>query len=299
MLQKGRHPVVLSVGRIYCDLVFTDVPRMPSLGTETFAGGLSLHAGGGAFNSAVAFSVLGQPTVLAGMLPAAPFDVPVMEEGVAAGIDMSLCRRAPEGAAPQITVAMTVESDRAFLSHKSGAAVPDLDMTAPVLASVGHLHFGELRTLCEAPDLFARARREGWTVSLDCGWDDELMEKGADLAGLIAGVDVFLPNESEYAALKASGLPGDCCPVTVVKEGASGASACRAGEWLHDPALAVEVVDATGAGDAFNGGFLSAWFAGKDLKACLENGNRCGAAAVQHAGGTVGLLKADPLFQPV
>ena len=40
---------VLCVGRLYCDLVFSGVPKMPVVGEEVFAKKLSTHAGGGAF----------------------------------------------------------------------------------------------------------------------------------------------------------------------------------------------------------------------------------------------------------
>ncbi|MCV0426973.1 MAG: carbohydrate kinase [Roseibium sp.] len=292
MLHRGDKPVILSAGRIYCDLVFADLPRMPTLGSETFAGGVSLHAGGGAFNSAVAFSVLGWSSALLGTLPAAPFDKPVLDEGRALGLDLSLCLPAPAGSAPQITVAMALQNDRSFLSHKAGSAFPVLDANAPVCRSVRHLHIGELKSLCEEPGLIVTARKAGWSVSLDCGWDDDLLRNGNEVAEFIAAVDVFLPNESEYAALRSSGLPEHCCAVTVVKEGSAGARALAKGKTIHRPSFPANVVDTTGAGDAFNGGFLSAWLAGEDLATCLENGNRCGAMAVKHAGGTSGMSLA-------
>ena len=53
------HANVLCVGRLYCDLIFTDLPRMPTAGTEVFAGGMGLHAGGGAAITAGHLSALG------------------------------------------------------------------------------------------------------------------------------------------------------------------------------------------------------------------------------------------------
>ena len=74
MLNTDTSPQILCVGRIYCDLVFSGVPRMPSLGSEVFAENVTLHAGGGAFNTAAAFSALGRKTALCGVLPAALAD---------------------------------------------------------------------------------------------------------------------------------------------------------------------------------------------------------------------------------
>ena len=279
-------PVVLCVGRVYCDLVFTDVPRLPTLGTETFGGGLGLHAGGGAFITAAAFSALGMRAALCAMLPAPPFD-DIVAKGIAASdIDASLCQPAT-GDAPQITVAVATREDRAFLSHRIGPAMPGIDFQN-LPRTLTHLHIGELRTLAEQPDLIARGQAAGLTVSLDCSWDDALLSTAGDLATLIAGADIFLPNEAEHARLLDLGLPENPARLTVVKCGDKGARAFHRDGWVQAQAPRVEVVDATGAGDAFNGGFITDWLAGQPLQACLETGNACGSLAVQAAGGTGG-----------
>ncbi len=278
-------PQILCVGRIYCDLVFSGVSRMPSLGSEVFAENVTLHAGGGAFNTASAFSALGRRTALCGVLPAAPFQDQILREGRSMDLDLSLCVPASIDASPQITVAIALQGDRSFLSQKSGAAFPCPDLSAPVCRSVKHLHIGELNSLCEIPEILDLAGQAGWTVSLDCSWDDALLRQGRRISELIRAVDVFLPNQQEFEALEASGLTPESGPLIVVKKGAAGAAAYQGQRQVHVAAQEVEVVDATGAGDAFNGGFLSAWLANEKLASCLENGNRYGALAVQSSGG--------------
>jgi sugar/nucleoside kinase (ribokinase family) len=49
-------------------------------------------------------------------------------------------------------------------------------------------------------------------------------------------------------------------------------------------AVAVDVVDTTGAGDAFAAGFLPAWAGGEGLVVALERGNRAGARVVSRVG---------------
>lgn len=277
---------VLCAGRLYCDLVFTGAPQMPAPGTETFAEGLSLHAGGGAFITAAALSALGWDAGLAAVLPAAPFDAVVRGDIAAFRIDTSQCTSAPAKAAPQLTVAIVQGGDRAFLSHKAGVAMPPLSLDP---RRVQHLHIGELRSLLECPEALAQAKAAGLTVSVDCGWDETLLADGAALQEILEQVDLFLPNEVEFARLTGSGLRAEALPHVVVKCGAQGARSLRGGAWTKAPAQPCDVVDSTGAGDAFNGGFLSAWLLGADLDTCLAEGNRCGAAAVAHAGGTAGL----------
>jgi sugar/nucleoside kinase (ribokinase family) len=255
---------------------------------------VSLHAGGGAFITAATLAALGQRPSQFSILPAAPFDAIVLAELAATGVSSELCPPAGSGIDPQITVAMTCGSDRAFLTRASGAAVPPIKATE--MAAFSHLHIGELKTLEENPFLIDLARELGMTLSLDCGWQDQFHRKAADL---IAAVDLFLPNQSELDALTAIGVPENCAELTVVKNGEKGARARRRmqPDWVHQPTRPVPVVDATGAGDAFNGGFISQWLSGARLETCLETGNACGAISVQSAGGVGGLAGIAALHE--
>jgi len=62
--------------------------------------------------------------------------------------------------------------------------------------------------------------------------------------------------------------------------------AVQNGKTLRAGSIRVRSIDATGAGDAFNGGFLHAYLAGWPLKDCLRAGNICGALATTGAGGS-------------
>jgi sugar/nucleoside kinase (ribokinase family) len=272
---------VLCAGRFYCDLVFADAPRLPTFGTEVFAPSLSLHAGGGAFITAANLAALGHRVTQFSCLPATPFDTTALTEMARHGVDATACQRAIAGVDPQITVAIASEGDRAFITRNAGPAIPELGSVN--LADYSHLHIGELRTLQDHPGLLTAARTAGITVSLDCAWQDEF---DPDVADLIAKVDVFLPNESEAAALSAIGIPQACAPLTVIKCGEDGSRVHDGNGWVHAAITKpVTVLDATGAGDAFNAGFLTCWLEGAPLQDCLAKGNACGAAAVQFIGG--------------
>lgn len=280
---------IICAGRLYCDLVFANTPRLPTAGTEVFAPKLSLHAGGGAFITGATLSALGHGVRQFSTLPAAPFDVTVLAEMTAHDIDASDCKSAQNGIDPQITVAIGNGGDRAFLTRADGSATPD---PATVdFKQFSHLHIGELRTLQETPSLLDHARAAGLTVSLDCGWQDDF---DPAVANLIAAVDVFLPNTCEVKALIVAGVPENCAPLTVVKCGKNGARARGKNDlvWTKSTIAPVDVIDATGAGDSFNAGFLSEWLKQASLSDCLAKGNACGAAAVQALGGAGYLRKA-------
>ena len=276
-------PTVLSVGRLYCDLIFTDLPRMPTMGTEVYAGGFGVHAGGGAFITAAHLAALGHPSALAAMLPPAPFAGLIADDLSRARLDLGLCEATAPGEDPQATVALVGAGDRAFVTNRTGPAFPALTAEDLTGIKAAHVHIGELATLIERPEIVEIARGAGATVSLDCSWDDTL--SAADIAAVLSGVDLFLPNEAEVARLAEIGLPPSGFPRTAIKRGADGASLLIDGTEIHRRAEPVTVVDTTGAGDAFNAGFISAWLAGAAPEACLDAGNAQGARAIARRGG--------------
>ncbi len=277
---------VLCIGRVYCDLIFTGVPSDPAPGKEVFAKGLSLHAGGGAAITAGWLSALGRRAELSTYLPAAPFDGPVLRDLAAASVGTELCAKS-RCSEPQLTVAIVRNDDRAFLTRAPGPAAPILTVTELRRFGVTHIHIGELRTLIDRPDLIDLARQAGTTLSSDCGWDDTL---DASCASLISALDLFLPNEVEADHLTTLGLPHCPAPITVVKRGPRGAEVRQNGSLLEQAAPKVQVVDSTGAGDAFAAGFLIRWLDGAGVEAALQDGVLRGAQAVTQPGG----LSAKP-----
>ena len=276
-------PPVLSVGRLYCDLIFTGIPRMPTLGTEVFTDGFSAHAGGGAFITAAHLAQLGHRSALAAMISRPPVDDLMRPDMTASTVDFSLCSALAASDGPQITVAMVVGEDRSFVTRRSGRAFPRLEKRDIERRGFRHIHFGEITSVIADPELIQIARSLGATVSADCGWDDDF--DASALQPLEGQLDVFLPNEAEMAMLQGSGLGDRIATVTVIKRGAAGASLVSPDGTLSAPALATDVLDTTGAGDAFNAGFLSKWLVGAPLQTCLAAGNQRGALAVSTLGG--------------
>lgn len=76
------------------------------------------------------------------------------------------------------------------------------------------------------------------------------------------------------------------CPLIVVTRGKEGAIAASRTERWEQPAKARQVVDTTGAGDAFAAGFLYGWCQAGDVRLGLIYGCACGAAAVGQMGGS-------------
>jgi sugar/nucleoside kinase (ribokinase family) len=141
-------------------------------------------------------------------------------------------------------------------------------------------------------ELLAAARAAGATVSVDTNDDPE--GRFARPAWLTRA-DILFPNEREALALAgadeigaaARALAGDGALV-VVKRGGAGALAVRGGELCEVAPPEREAVDAVGAGDTFDAGFLAAWLAGRSLREALLLACACGALSTREPGGVDG-----------
>jgi sugar/nucleoside kinase (ribokinase family) len=278
---------LLCAGEAFEDLVFVGVERLPRPGEEVRTDRFSATVGGGAVIAAVAAAGLGLEVALASGLSDAASRRLRRE-----GIRVENLRKPGEPHA--VTAAISTSAERAFVTFDGmnaqlGRRLP------PVLRSTraNHVHLAlyprdttawarHLRTL--------RGRRI--STSWDFGWND-VLARDPGLTSLIDALDVVFVNEKE-AALYANtrnlrrALPywRERRPLVVIKRGSKGSCAIDAsgGEWSAK-APAVRSIDTTGAGDAFNGGFLTAWLRGRPVAACLAAGNRIGAASTRRAGG--------------
>ncbi len=281
---------VISVGRIYCDLIFTGLDELPVLGRELFASDMEIAAGGGAFIAAAHFAHIGRTATLLARLGTDTFSRAIGEKMQQSGVDLQFLEHSAD-AGPQVTVATVVGQDRAFLTRRAGAARPSTLDAAFGWKRACHLHIAEFATLHEIPDLVSRAKHSGLSVSLDPSWDASLIyDKG--LLKACEGVDVFLPNLEEAEAITGHSDPeaairtlSDAFPVVALKGGAQGAWVSAQAELHHAAAKSVPVIDTTGAGDAFNAGFIDAWLRREGEKQCLEAGVAAGSLAVQATGG--------------
>jgi sugar/nucleoside kinase (ribokinase family) len=139
------------------------------------------------------------------------------------------------------------------------------------------------------------ARAAGCTVSLDLA-SFEVVNASRDwlLSQFRRGIDVVFANEDEIRALfqdRASDYPalarrlaslGVLAAVTVGREGAWIAQ----GEALHrvEPVVVTDLIDTTGAGDAWAAGFLYGYLRGWPLPSCGALASIMGAETVRHMG---------------
>ena len=286
------HYDILIPGNYFCDIVFTGLPAFPELGKEIYTQAVSVVPGGGALNTTIVLRRLGVNAGWMGKLGDDFFSQFVAQYLEAEGIDMSLLTRT-SGPMRRVTVALSCAEDRAFVSYVDPSPNSvDLAYHALERATFSHLHFSSLITDERLPDLLDLCRERDISVSMDCQHREQTL---ADFLvwRVISRLDLFMPNAVEaqrltgYSTLSdALDVLADLVPFVVVKYGANGAIARQDGVDYQSPAVPSMVLDTTGAGDAFNAGFLAALVAEKGPEECLRWGNFCGGMSVRGMGGT-------------
>jgi sugar/nucleoside kinase (ribokinase family) len=263
---------------------------------ELLASDMAVHIGGSGAITAHNLAALGTRTAFVTALANDDFANLCRTELQSAGLDLSSCLTSSEG-----RTGVTVHLQHTELRHMftyagtiSELSFDDLDLD--YLADSRHLHMPSYylqRALTpHIPELFARLKSKGLSISLDPN-DDPANTWDRSILDAIQFVDLLMPNEREACLI--AGEPEldvaiatlrKMVPLLIIKRGAKGASAyTRDSEW-HAPATPVQIVDAVGAGDSFNAGFLHAWLSETDIKLALAFGNVCGAASTTMRGGT-------------
>jgi sugar/nucleoside kinase (ribokinase family) len=287
---------VLVPGRPSCDLVFSSLAAWPELGREVYADGFSAHAGAH-FNTAAALARLGLSVAFVAVVGADQWGEMVLRDLRAEGLSDTYVR-VLEALPTPVSVALNLAGDRGFVTYAPRHDVSEsefLQLSRDVLGSaeVRHVH----ADLSAAPGLLAAARRAGASLSV------EAYDAGPELASdevraVVAAADLVFANEDEATAIGGSwrGL-GRISRHAIVKRGARGAVAMVDGDAIEEPALAADVVDATGAGDCFAAGYLWGHLRGLAPETCLPLANFCGAAAVRQVGGYRGALREGDLLE--
>jgi sugar/nucleoside kinase (ribokinase family) len=209
------------------------------------------------------------------------------------GIQVHNLRRRGEPHA--ISVSLSTRRDRAFVTFDGVNQQLEERLLAAFEAALPrarHLHLAlGPKNLSAWVRLLERCRARRITTSWDFGWHDALAARRG-FRSLLRMLDWVFVNEREachYAGVRSLRRACRRWPEltrrTVIKQGADGALALVAGETLHVPAPRVRVADTTGAGDAFNGGFLAALAGGAPVEVCLAAGVRIGSESVRAPGG--------------
>ncbi|MBS1801197.1 MAG: carbohydrate kinase family protein [Acidobacteria bacterium] len=282
---------VTVIGEIYQDHVFSGFATWPSPGEEIFTDQYEWELGGGAITTACALARLGRKVQLIGV--AGEPDFARMAERLEQfnvdtdGISHSKTRSG-------VTVSISTLQDRSFFTYRgANAELEDRlmrdDKLASNIANSRHVHLAFPLSASLAKKLLPIAAANGTTTSLDVGHDVGWLRNEASI-DVLRAIDYTMPNEKEAAML--SGDPEQYLSrcrdlglkMAVVKLGRKGAAMLCNNIEYKASSPSVRVIDTTGAGDAFDAGFIDALLDNAPPQQILERACICGAMSTRAAG---------------
>jgi sugar/nucleoside kinase (ribokinase family) len=288
---------VTIAGELNLDLILYGLPEELPPERELLADGMMLTLGSSSAIVAHNLAALGSRVGFQSLIGQDSLGQIALDRLAEGGVDVSHVRRTQGSTTTGLTVLLPRPTWRNILTYPGTIAELSLkDLDLDYLSDSRHFHFSSLY-LQQAlqPDIaevLRRLKAAGLTISLDTN-DDPQDIWGGGVKDLLKYVDVLLPNEREATRITGTNDPeaaiqqlSELVPLVIVKLGKEGALAQRGKERFTSPSLQVEAVDAVGAGDSFDAGFLHEYLQGSDLQTCLASGNRAGALSVTRPGGT-------------
>ena len=250
--------------------------------------------GGSAANVAMFGAMTGTPSRFIGQVGNDNLGEQLCASLRGSGVDV--CTEA-KGRTGSIVVVVQPNGERTFLTDRGVASELSV-FDASHLAGVSIVH---VPTYSLAQDPLATtaiqyiraARAAGALISVDASSTSVLRGYGIDrYSELIASIapDVFLCNNDEAVLLNINSehpMPG--AELTVIKRGALPVTAVTAAGVITEVATpsVANIVDTTGAGDAFAAGFLPTYVSSRNIKDAITNGNLIAARVLRSPGATL------------
>ncbi len=305
---------VIVVGELNVDLILNEINSLPELGKEILASAMTLTLGSSSAIFASNLSSLGSTVSFAGKIGKDLFGNLVLECLHEKGVETDLILES-EDLHTGATVVLNYKENRAMVTHAGAMEHLQIhEIPMEKLSQAKHLHlssyFLQKGLIKNMASLFRQAKQFGLTTSLDPQWDPaEKWEM--NLEEILPLVDVFLPNEEELLNLTGQSSVdtaldslSSCANSVVVKLGNRGSLSSHQGKRVLIPAfLNASVVDAIGAGDSFNAGFIHQFIQQAEMETCQRFANLVAAISTTASGGTSAfrdihhkLQNAGPLY---
>ncbi|HEY3992844.1 MAG TPA: PfkB family carbohydrate kinase [Ktedonobacteraceae bacterium] len=312
---------VLVIGSPCVDLVFSGLPHWPALGQEMYVPNFAISVGA-AFNIAATLSRLGLHVGLLCEVGNDLFSRYILDEIEQAGVSRELVflRDYP---LRSISVCLPYQGERGFISYAdpsgnnqgpageqlsaeqhTGGEVAALGFATDMLAALEHVTWDAV-TLYLYPKMrpvLELLSQRSAPIFLDAGWSPSTLTDRyfAELAGF---GNYFMPNQAEAAIITGQSNPIEALhtlaqfgPTPIIKVGADGVAAYHEGKLIRCPALPItQVVDTTGAGDAFDAGFIYGTLQGYTFLDALRCGTICGSLSTTALTGTAAVPTAAEL----
>lgn len=277
-----RRDLLTVVGFVYFEVFLPERLEVPS-GEEVFVPEIPLGLGG-AVNTASVAAALGQPVILCHPSGLGLADLAVRRFVAALGLTAI---QWPAKDNPSTSLVLSRDDDRSFVSAADFSCLPN----CPELPESAWVHVAGLREAFEIGPQIAAARQLGAKVSVSGCWAPDALDRLRTLDHQPWDLLFLNRAEATYVAGKAEDAPAKlsrAAKSVVVTTGKEGAFGVVGGKEVRSPSVPREVVDLTGAGDAFAAGFIAARMRKRSAPAALEFANRVASLQVGLRGGVAG-----------
>lgn len=300
----------LCLGLLCADLVCDPIDTLPKPGQLVETRSMDLSLGGCASNAAYDLAQLGVTVGVGGCVGDDFFGRFLIHTLDQAGVNTTSINCTGDAATATTAVINVHGDDRRFISTVganrlfSQAMVPaGLIESSNVIYIGGFLMLDALETE-ETLDRLCRARANGAFVVLDVieVTDPMAMKR---LARFLPCTDVVLPNTDEAALLTGFADPWDQAQTfldagastVVITGGEQGVHVMQHDLRLRSDAYPTTFRGGTGAGDAFDAGFIAGHLNGQDLQGCLRWGSAMGASCVRSTSATASVFDRAEALQ--
>ena len=297
-------PQVLVLGDANVDIVI-NLPNRTA-GTPDLTNSVPrLYGGGSAANVAVALARLGVAVTMVGAVGDDGYGRWVRDDLSREGVDAQGICAIHDAFTPMVMAMVEPDGERLIVvwPPKGGAHIhltPEA-INPAWLASATWLHTSGM-CLRDSPVRetilygMKQARKAGLTVSLDLnmrlelwGLDDEtraVFEQAIALSDVVFGnaTEEIMPISRADSVEAAAQLLCDGQRIVVARQGGQGAIVATPQGTFHAPAFPAQVVDTLGAGDAFDGGFITARLAKMSIEEAARWGNAAAALKIGQSG---------------
>jgi sugar/nucleoside kinase (ribokinase family) len=295
---------VLCAGILVGDLFVPPLHRLPAAGELMVTDDFLMGAGGCAANVAVVLSKLGVGARVVGKVGNDSFGDFVTATLGGLGIDVSCIGRSERmGTAKTVIVPVTGDDRRYIHTVGANADLTGKDFTPGAMSGVDVVYLGGYLVLPglsqdATVELFDTAHRAGAQTVLDVVLPGDTSASMGDLSAILPSVDFFLPNNDEAQHLtgeqdaerQAACFNDAGASTVVITMGAEGLLVRTAsGGSRHLAAPKVDVVDGSGAGDAFAAGLIVGILEGWSSERFIAFANEVGALACTALGCSAGI----------
>ena len=294
-----QQPKVTVLGSVNVDLVLR-AERMPNRGETLIGETFDIFTGGKGFNQATAAARLGADVTLIGRIGDDPFADILRTAIESEQIDCQYVKTDAESGTGIAMIVVEPDGDNSIIvvPRANMRTTPeDIDEAKDCIANADVLLL-QLETPIDASERAVEiAKANGTIVILDPAparplppsllSQVDILTPNATEAALLSGHAVTSP-ENAIAAAKAlqTQIATDAHSAVVLTLGEQGVLLCTPTQSEHIPAISVDAVDTTGAGDAFSGALATALANGNELSPSVRFATAAGAAAVTVLGAT-------------